>query len=164
MFTPRLAHLADFDDASRVWVYVCARLLTEREAETLQEALDDFVQRWTAHNKALKAVGEVFARQFVLLMVDESQAGISGCSVDKSVHFLEAMSHQLGVDLLDRLRFGWVEDNCLHVAHRDEFAEYVRQGRIGPNTLVVNTLVQTKRDLNKCWLIPFATSWHRRVV
>ncbi|MCS7035274.1 MAG: hypothetical protein RMJ33_00710 [Saprospiraceae bacterium] len=164
MLTPRIAQLPDFDDSSRVWVYVCARPLSEAEAETLQEAIDDFVRRWTAHNQALKAVGEVFDRQLVLLMVDETQAGASGCSIDKSVHFLEAMSHQLGVDLLERLRFGWVEEGRLHMANRDVFAEYVRQQRIGPDTWVVNTLVQTKRDLRERWLLPFAQSWHSRVV
>lgn len=164
MLTPRLAHRTDFDDASRVWVYVCARPLSEAEAETLQEALDDFVRHWTAHNQALKAIGEVFDRQFVLLMVDETQAGASGCSIDKSVHFLEAMSHQLGVDLLERLRFGWIEDGRLRMANREEFAEQFRQQRIGPDTLVVNTLVQTKRDLRERWLLPFAQSWHQRIV
>lgn len=164
MLTPKIAHLPDFDDASRVWVYVSARPLSAAEAEMLQEAIDDFTERWTAHNRALKAVGEVFDRQFILLMVDESQAEASGCSIDQSVHFLEAMSHQMGVDLLERMRFGWVEDGRLHMAHRDEFAEYVRSHRIGPSTLVVNTLVQTKRDLRERWLVSFDQSWHQRVV
>ncbi len=164
MLTPAIAYLPDFDERSRVWVYVCARPLGEAEVEVLQEALNDFVQRWTAHQQALKAVGEVFDRQFVLLMVDETQAGASGCSVDRSVHFLEAMGHQLGVDLFDRMRLGWVEEGRLHMAPRDVFAQHVQSGRIVPNTLVVNTLVQTKRDLRERWLVPFEQSWHRRLV
>ncbi len=164
MLTPRLAYLPNFDDTSRVWVYVCARPLTETQAETLQDALNDFTRRWTAHNQALKAVGEVFDRQFVLIMVDETQADASGCSIDQSVHFLEAMSHQLGVDLLERLRFGWIEDGRLRMGNREELAEQIRHQRIGPDTLMVNTLVQTKRDLRERWLLPFAQSWHQRIV
>ncbi len=164
MLTPRIAHLPEFDETSRVWVYVCARPLTDSEAEILQEALDDFTRRWTAHHQALKAVGEVFERQFVLLMVDETQAGASGCSIDQSVHFLEAMSHQLGVDLLERMRFGWVEGDRLLMAPREEFAQHVRAQRINADTLVINTLVQSKRDLRERWLVPFGQSWHQRVV
>ncbi len=162
--TPDIAYLPNFDDASRVWVYVASRPLSEVEVAALQEALDDFVQRWTAHNRALKAVGEVFARQFVVLAVDETAAPASGCSIDHSVHFLEAMSYQLGVDLMDRMHFGWIEEGRLHVAHRDEFARRVAQQHIRPDTLVVNTLVQTRRDLRERWLVPFGQSWHQRVV
>ncbi len=162
--TPDIAYSPGFDDASRVWVYVASRPLSEAEVAALQEALNDFVQRWTAHNRVLKAVGEVFACRFIVLMVDETLAPASGCSIDHSVHFLEAMSYQLGVDLMDRMHFAWVEEERLYVAHRDEFARRVAQQHIRPDTLVVNTLVQTKRDLRERWLVPFGQSWHQRVV
>ena len=164
MLTPHLASLPGFAPESRVWVYTANRLMTEAEAETVQEALDDFVQRWTAHNQALKATGEVFQNQFVLLMVDETQAGASGCSIDKATHFLEAIGHQLGIDLFERMRFAWVSGETLQFADRNAFSAQVQEAVIRPDTLVVNTLVQTKRDLGESWLVPFAQSWHRRIV
>jgi len=44
---------------------------------------------WTAHNNQLKAKGEIRYNRFLILIVDESQAGASGCSIDKSVPFYE---------------------------------------------------------------------------
>jgi len=164
MLTPHLASLPGFAPESRVWVYTANRPMTEAEAEAVQEALDDFVQRWTAHNQALRATGEVFQNQFVLLMVDETQAGASGCSIDKSIHFLEAIGHQLGIDLFERMRFAWVAGEALQFADRNAFSARVQEAVIRPDTLVVNTLVQTKRDLGENWLVPFAQSWHRRIV
>lgn len=164
MLTPRLANIADFSPQSRVWVYTSSRPLDDAEVQAAQLALDDFARQWTAHNFALKAAAEVFQNQFVILMVDETQAGASGCSIDKSVHFLEALGHQLGVDLFERMRFAWVHDEEMEFANRSEFSDQVQNQAITENTLVVNTLVENKQELQEKWLMPFAQSWHKRLV
>jgi len=161
---PALASRADYAPESRVWVYAANRPLTDSEAQYVREALHDFAQQWTAHNHALKATAEVFQNQFILLMVDETQAGASGCSIDKSIHVLEALGHQLGVDLFDRMRFAWVENGSMQFADRAGLIAQLEKSAIRPDTLMVNTLIQTKRDLQEKWLVPFAQSWHRRIV
>jgi hypothetical protein len=162
--TPRLAFNEAFSPESRVWIYAAERPLTEAEAAAVQEALDEFAQRWTAHNQALQAAGELFHRQLIVLMVDETKAGASGCSIDASVHFLEALGHQLGVDLFDRMQFGLVEDGALQIVRRDELASALREGRVNADTLVANTLAPTRRALREQWLQPLNQSWVRRVV
>ena len=162
--TPSLAHDPAFAPESRVWIYTANRPLTDPEAATIQQALDIFSRQWTAHNQALRAKAEVFQNQYVILMVDETQAGASGCSIDKSVHFLEQLGHQLGVDLFERMRFAWVENETIHFADRAEFAALVGEGRITRDTPVVNTLAQTRQELEQKWLLPFGESWHRRLV
>lgn len=163
--TPRLASAPHFSPDSRVWVYIAERDLSEQESAYAEQQLADFCCQWTAHNQQLRATAEVFDRQFVLLMVDETQAGASGCSIDKSVHFLENLGRAINADLFERMRFGWIDDaGNLHMSRRDEFAQLVQSGSISADTLVVNTLVQTKRDLEEKWLLPYGKSWHRRVI
>lgn len=161
---PSLTHEPAFAPESRVWVYTTNRQLTDAEAASAQQALNAFTRQWTAHNQALQAKAEVFQNQFVILMVDETRAGASGCSIDKSVHFLEKLGQELGVDFFERMRFAWVENEKMNFADRAAFSERVADGRIGEDTLVVNTLAQTKRDLEEKWLLPFGKSWHRRLV
>ncbi len=162
--SPTLAHNATFAPESRVWVYTTNRPLADTEVFSAQQSLDAFTRQWTAHNQALLAKAEVFQNQFVILMVDETRAGASGCSIDKSVHFLEGLGQELGVDFFERMRFAWVENAEMRSADRAEFAAQVGNGRISDETLVVNTLAQTKRDLEEKWLLPFGKSWHRRLV
>lgn len=162
--TPNLSQLHDFSPDSRVWVYVCNRPLTETEANTVQQELHVFCQQWTAHNQALLATAEVFEKQFVFLMVDETRAGASGCSIDKSVHFLEQLGDTMNVDFFERMRFAWLgADNQLQFANQQELAHAVKNQQITEDTLMANTLVQSKRDLAEKWLQPFNKSWHRRI-
>lgn len=163
-FSPTLAHDPSFAPESRVWIYMTDRPMTHAESRQVQQALGTFAHQWTAHNQALQAKAEVFQNQFVILMVDETQAGASGCSIDKSVHFLEQLGAEIGLDFFERMRFAWVEEEKMHFADRAEFAAKVKQGRIDEETLVVNTLAQTRQDLAEKFLVPYGKSWHRRLV
>ena len=62
------------------------------------------------------------------------------------------------------MRFAWAENGSLRFADRRGLIAEVEKSAIRPDTLMVNTLVQTKRDLKEKWLLPFAQSWHRRIV
>ncbi len=161
---PTLAHDPQLAPDSRVWVYTANRRLTPAEVDVTRQQLEEFVHSWTAHNQALKAKAEVFEDQFLILSVDESQAGASGCSIDKSVHFLEQLGQHLGLDWFERMRFGWVDaDGQLRMADRTEFAALLQTGVITDNTLVVNTLVQKRQELADKWLVAYGKSWHRRM-
>lgn len=165
MTIPTLATADAFSPDSRVWVYVSNRPLTPDETAFVQHNLDAFCRQWTAHNHALKARAEVFEGQALILMVDETQAGASGCSIDKSVHFLEALGQEIGADFFDRMRFGWVDnDGKWQFSHKPEFAQLVQNGQIVQETPVADTLVQTKQQLTEKWLVPFGKSWHKRLV
>ncbi|MDX2281530.1 MAG: hypothetical protein NW218_18215 [Saprospiraceae bacterium] len=160
---PVSAQLTGFSPASRVWVYVSARALTEAEATIAQSQLQAFAQQWTAHNQALKAHAEVFNHQIAILIVDETQAGASGCSIDKSVHFLENLGAQFQTDFFERMLFFYQDsDGNIQSATRDAFAHLVQNGVIQAETLVLNNLVKNLEELNTKWWVPFQDSWHKK--
>ena len=162
---PHIATDSTFSPDSRVWVYTSNRRLTDAETEAVQQAVQAFTKEWTAHNHALKATAEVFDNQCILLMVDETQAGASGCSIDKSVHFLEDLGSKIGADFFERMRFAWVnEAGALQFADRSELSAARQQGNVTDSTPMLNTMVQSRRDMLDKWLVPFSQSWHKRIV
>jgi hypothetical protein len=162
---PKVALDAGFHPASRVWVYVAERPLTAAEQDGIQQALEQFTRNWTAHNDALHAGAEVFAQQVILLYVDETRAGASGCSIDKSVHFLEQLSRQFQVDLFDRMRFGWVHpEKGVVFSDKNAFAALVKDGMIHSDTPVIHTLAGSVSELREHWLQPYGQSWHARLM
>lgn len=150
--------------STRVWVYQSNRPFRKEDLPQLREYVGRFAQSWVSHNQALRAHGDVLHHQFIVLMVDESQAGASGCSIDKSVHFLKQIEQTYGVDLFDRMTFTWMEGDTVHTADSSEFAKLYREGRINGDTLVFDNLVRTKGELEEKWLKPLNESWHRRFV
>ena len=151
-------------DTTRVWIYQSNRPFEEKDIPAIRESVQAFAQSWISHNRQLRALGDVLHRQFIVLMVDESQADASGCSIDKSVYFLKQLEAEYGVGLFDRMAFTYKEGDQVVTAPRDAFAQLYREGKINDNTLVFDTLVNNKGDFDRHWLKPLGQSWHKRMV
>ena len=96
---------------SRVWIYQSSTAFDEEEVATLNQQLANFSRNWVSHNRALKSFASVYHNRFIVLMVDETQAGASGCSIDKSVHFIKQIEQHYGVSLFDRMSFAFKNDD-----------------------------------------------------
>jgi len=149
-----------FSPQSRVWIYQSDRKLTDQEVQQIQPELDRFATNWTAHNNQLKAKAEIRYNRFFILIVDESQAGASGCSIDKSVHFMQQVQQHLGINLFDRFNLAYREGEEVLSLPRHDFEAKLKDGSINKETVVYNNLVQNLNELETKWEVPFKDSWH----
>ena len=149
---------------SRVWIYQADRFLNESETNEIKELAGQFVASWTAHGSALLGKAYVVDNLFLILEVDEEVAAVTGCSIDKSVHFVKGLGEQFNVDFFDRMRVSYVDtDGKLQIASRDQFQQLVKEGAITSDTIVYNNLIQNTEELDSNWKIPFSQSWHSKV-
>lgn len=151
-------------DTARVWIYQANKPFRDEDVPEIRRKAQAFAQSWVSHNRQLRAHADVLYNRFVILMVDEGQADASGCSIDKSVYFLKQLQAEYGVDLFDRMVFSYMDGEKVATVPREEFARRYREGEIGDDTLVFDTLVNTKGNLGRGWLKPLHQSWHRRMV
>lgn len=149
-----------FSENSRVWIYQSDKKLTDTETAQLTDLLHQFTTAWTAHNHQLKAKGEVRYNRFIILVVDESQAGASGCSIDKSVHFIKDLEKHFQINLLDRFNLAYKCGEEVLSAPRAEFEQLLKNGAINSETIVYNNMVQHLNELQTKWEVPFKESWH----
>jgi hypothetical protein len=149
-----------FSEHSRVWIYQADKELTDEQAAELLVLMNKFSAEWTAHNHQLKAKAEIRYNRFIILVVDESQAGASGCSIDKSVNFLKRIEQEFGINLFDRFNFAYREGEKVLSVPRHQFEALLKEGKINSNTIVFNNLVPTLADLETKWEVPFKNSWH----
>ena len=150
---------------TRVWIYQGSRPFAEADIPGIREQVKAFAQRWVSHNRALRSYGDVWHDRFVVLMVDETRAGASGCSIDTSVHFLQDLAEATGVDLFDRMIFTYRDNTtrAIQSAPREEFMALYQQGKIDDDTVVFDNLIQRKADFEDRWEKRLADSWHKRM-
>lgn len=144
---------------SRVWIYQTNRPLTDGETVIINQALERFATDWVAHNMSLKAYAKVYFNHFIVLMVDETNQIATGCSIDKSVKFLQQIEQSIGIQLFDRLQLAYKTDEGIRTMHSSAIEAAVQQGIVTMGTTVFNNLVQTKADFESNWVIPLADSW-----
>jgi len=150
----------EFSSHSRVWVYQSDRKLTDAETLQAQVLLDNFTTGWTAHNNQLLAKAEIRYNRFLILFVDESQAGASGCSIDKSVNFMKQLEQHFGINLFDRFNLAYRDGEEILSVPRHQFEDLLKAGKINTETIVFNNLAQNITELQTKWEVPFKDSWH----
>lgn len=148
---------------SRVWIYQSSREFTPEEQVEIQETLNQFTAQWLAHGASLAAKGELRYGRFLILVVDEAQAGATGCSIDQSVRLMKELEKRYNVDLFDRFNIAYRDNGTIKVVDRNAFESLLANGTVTEDTIVFNNLAATWKELESRWEIPMKESWHAQV-
>jgi hypothetical protein len=154
--------LKNFHPDSRIWIYTADKDLSAAEESALEEDLSGFCQEWTAHNHQLKASSKVLFHRFVVLVVDETQAGASGCSIDKSVRFLRKAGEKLNTDFFGRSLVGlFTAENPAFVPFK-EIPSLLKEKKVSPETKTADTTLLRLSELQEGFVRPLHQTWLRR--
>lgn len=134
-----------FSNNLRIWNYVPEKeLTTSQVAHILDEGIL-FSKSWQVHGAALKAEVIVQNNVLVSVVVDNDLAAASGCSIDKSVAFMQKMEADLGISLLNRMKLLYAYADEIHIGdHRklDEIPKFAS---------VFNHLSSDRKEYESIW-------------
>jgi hypothetical protein len=150
---------ADFSDESRVWIYQSNRLFSIGEAMEIEKILEKFAGEWTSHGTPVKGFGTLFFGQFIILMADEKQTGVSGCSTDSSVRMIKMIESSLQVSLFERTNLAFVVKNKIELLPLQQVQYALEKQFIDEETLFFDNTVSTKASLQNSWIISLGKSW-----
>lgn len=153
---------SDIDFQARVWVYQANRELTQQETGIITETLKASLDTWEAHGKPLTASGKVFEHRFIVIAVDERDELPSGCSIDKSVHWLQEIGQRMNIDFFDR-SLAYLDDNDdVKTIPVPKIKQAIVTETILPSTTIFDNQVATKAQWMNRWKIPASNSWLNR--
>lgn len=155
----------NISSASKIWVYQSNREFFSSEANEIKALANDFVKEWASHGNTLAAAAELVYNRFLVLAVDESQAGASGCSIDKSVKFIQSLEQKYNCDFFDRMQVAYRDENKnIKACSLTEFEDLIEDGIVTESTIVFNNLVHTREDFDTRWEVPLKDSWHNQLI
>ncbi|WP_316824920.1 ABC transporter ATPase [Pedobacter miscanthi] len=152
-----------FSPQSRVWIYQSDRKFTSTEENEILNKLAAFTNQWKAHGNELLAKAEIRYGFFIILTVDESRAGVTGCSIDSSVRLIKEIEQEYHVDLFNRFNMAYKVNDEVVVNSKEDFETLVNIKQVTPETIVFNNMVQNLAELETKWEVPFQNSWHSTV-
>jgi len=152
----------DMPEKSRVWVYQAGRQFSPEETSVISSKLSAFCEGWNVHGNPLPTSFEILDNQIIIMAVDETGLGASGCSIDSSVRTLRQLEEQLGNDLTNQGKVTFRSNSGeIHVTSALGIKSKVISGEIDSDTFVINPQIQTKKELEKVW-ISASESWMSR--
>ncbi len=149
----------DFNPSSRVWIYQSNRLFFISEALQIEDMLNSFVESWNTHGAKVKGYANLLFGQFIVLMADETAAGVSGCSTDSSVRLIKQIEEAFKVNMFDRQNLAFVVKEKIQTIPLSQLNYALENGFVTPDTIYFNNLVLDKASLLTKWMIPVKESW-----
>ena len=132
------------------------------EAMEIEALINKFCGEWQSHGDEVKAYGNLFFGQFLVLMADESHTTVGGCSTDSSVRFVKELGNQLKVDFFDRNNLAFFIKDKVQLLPMNQLQYAFENNFINPETLYFNNTVLTKSEMESNWIIPVKASWIAR--
>ena len=154
---------ADLPDTARVWIYGAEQPLTPDQVAKLQDQMAQFLTEWRSHKREVTPAWELVHDQFVLIGVDESAVGLSGCSIDSMTRGLRDFEKLSGVNFLQSGSRIFYRDagGAICCVERPAFAALAASGAVDEGTTVFNNTIATAGAYRRGqWEVPMRDSWH----
>ncbi|MDB4899098.1 MAG: hypothetical protein JWN53_906, partial [Gemmatimonadetes bacterium] len=129
-------------DASRVWIFGSDRPLTEEATTTLLKGVDEYLTEWKAHGAPLTVASQFRDARFLVVAVDQSTTGATGCSIDGLFRVLQGLESRIGASLVGGGRVFYRDATAsVQSASRSEVPALAASGAITKDTVVFDTSI-----------------------
>jgi len=153
--------MEEMPEQARVWIYQSDSFLSETLEHDVLGRLQTFIAQWTSHGASMDACAAIFHHRLIVIAADEQQAAASGCGIDKSVHFMQSLGRELGIDFFQRTTVIFGHDQDWREAPIHQFWAMRKAGQVNDQTRILDTTVRTLGELRSALVKPFGDSWHK---
>lgn len=134
-----------FSNDLRIWNYIPERKLTTSEVEYILKKGYEFAHSWQVHGAPLKSEVIVQNNALLTVVVDNDMAAASGCSIDKSIAFVQALEKELGVSFMNRMKLLYALADDIHIGDHRKLED------VPDYAVVFNHLAADRKDYESEW-------------
>ena len=148
--------LADFDtlpEDSRIWLYAAENSLSKDQQNYILKVISEDLKGWNAHKATLTAGVTILENHFIVIALDESKNGASGCSIDTLQNMIQKIEKEFSIPLMNRLNvFCEIEGQIVCVP------SFKLESIAKSGTLFYDLTILKKRDIDT-YLKPISEGW-----
>ncbi len=147
-------------DSARVWVFGSDTPLDETGTTALLKGVDEHLADWKAHGAPLTVAREWRDGRFLIVAVDQSTAGASGCSIDGLFRVLQQLERAIGANLVGGGRVFYRDDtSAVQCVSRGAVAQLAADGAITKDTVVFDPAITDLGTFRSCFERRAKESW-----
>lgn len=147
-------------DSSRVWVFGSERALTAEGEKALLKGVDEHLVHWKAHGAPLTVSREWRDGRFLVVGVDQSAAGATGCSIDGLFRVLQQLEGEVGASMVTGGRVFYRDSRgAVQATSRGEVTALARDGVISNDTVIFDTSLTDLGTWRASFERPAKDSW-----
>jgi hypothetical protein len=156
----------DLAGHSKVWIYQSNKPFNDIDIAEISTSTEVFINSWQSHGSEMNASFKIFYNRFLVVALDETSAGASGCGIDKLFHHIKKLETKLQINFFDRLIIYYVNQdlietnqlNDLSAVQQTHFSN-LKESNISPSSSIFDNTISVKNELNSNWLVKANKSW-----
>jgi hypothetical protein len=161
-----MKNFEDLAGHSKVWIYQSNKPFNDIDIAEISTATEVFINSWQSHGSEMNASFKVFYDRFLVVALDETSAGASGCGIDKLFHHIKKLESTLQINFFDRLIIYYVNQDVIgtnplkdiSLIQQTHFSS-LKDSSISPSSLIFDNTISVKEELNSNWLVKADKSW-----
>ena len=150
---------SELPENSKIWIYTSNRELSDDEVNRIEGFSNEFLNNWTSHGVKVEASLLIPYNHFIIICANQENQNLSGCSIDDSIRFIKTIEEDLDISLLNREIVTFKAGENIKKINLKNLKSEVADGNIGPETIVFNNLIDTKKDYINDWETSVSNSW-----
>lgn len=153
-----LVNFNTIPEESRIWIYTAEQKLTNEQESYILQSISDHIKNWEAHKVPLTAGVAILENHFIVVALDETKNGASGCSIDTLQNKIQNLEKDLSVSLINRLNvFCKIGEDIQCIP------SFKLKSVANSETLFYDLTIQKKTDL-QTFLKPISEGWCSRLL
>ncbi len=151
-------------DDARIWISGFDRTLDPAEQETVKTGMERFSAGWASHQVPVESAFEIVHDRFLVIAAC-TPGSVSGCSIDGMMRNIRGVYAAVGAaPPAGNLIYFRDENGRIRSIDHMEFRDVAESGRLKPDTLVFDTMIQNLGQLRAGrFELPYGEAWHARV-
>ena len=149
-------------DSARVWIYTSERLLSEKEKNIICVKSERFLESWQSHQLDVRSSFEIKKDRFFIVSVDESYNGVSGCGIDKLLHYVQELEVEFGISLTNKTNIVFEMEEEQLVIPFAQIKNAISKGIISAEIHYYNTLVSNIGELKTNFKVNVKEGWVKK--
>ncbi len=94
--------------------------------------------------------------------MNQEKQPATGCSIDASVQFIQALETLYSVGLMDKMNVSYKQGEYVAYKTLTDFKKMAKDKAVSKNPIVFNNLVNSKSEYQEFCEVPASDSWHNR--
>ena len=159
--------ITDFNsipETSKIWIFPASRKFYAQELLEITTKIDQFLKAWENENQPISASYVIKYDRFIIITADDTQQSLSLEAQDSLATFIQSIENSYEIILMDRINVCYKQGEFVQYKTLPEFKKMIKDKGVSQNTMVFNSMINLKEELEFGFEINIMDSWLGRFV
>lgn len=159
--------ITDFNsipETSKIWVFPASRKFYVQELPEIIAKIERFLTDWQNENQPISAASLIKYDRFIIITANDTEQCLSLEAQDSLATFIQSLENSYEIILMDRINVCYKQGEFVQYKTLPEFKKMIKDKGVSQNTMMFNSMINLKEELEFGWEINIMDSWLGRFV